>query len=406
MPSEFARHWTLDPGTVFLNHGSFGATPRPVLAAQAEWRERMEREPVAFFARDLEPAMDGARAALGEFIGADPDDLALVPNATAGINIVARSLDLRDGDELFAIDHAYNAATNVLEHVAGAAGARLVIARLSFPGATPDLARDAILDAVTPRTRLVMIDHVTSPTALVLPVDEIVAALASRSIDTLVDGAHAPGMLDVNVGAIGAAYYVGNCHKWMSAPKGSGFLHVRRDLQERVRPLAISHGATSPRLDRTRFRIEHDWTGTSDPSAYLSIPAAIAFGASLLPGGWPALRERDHDLAIRGRDLLCAALGIDAPAPDSMIGSMAAVPLPLEAAAAPVPGPGQYDDPVHAALQQHGIQVAVGPWPLRPDGEPWRRVVRISSAPYVSVSDLELLASILPGVIGTTARLG
>ena len=219
MPSEFAPHWTLDPGTVFLNHGSFGATPRSVLAAQAEWRERMEREPVAFFARDLEPAMDEARAALGAFVGADPDDLALVPNATAGINIVARSLDLRAGDEVIALDHAYNAATNVLEHAATAAGARLVIVRLPFPGATPDLARDVILDAVTPRTRLVMIDHVTSATALVLPVAEIVAALASRGVDALVDGAHAPGMLDVDIGAIGAAYYAGNCHKWLSAPR-------------------------------------------------------------------------------------------------------------------------------------------------------------------------------------------
>jgi isopenicillin-N epimerase len=406
MPSEFAQHWTLDPGTVFLNHGSFGATPRPVLAAQAEWRERMEREPVAFFARDLEPAMDDARAVLGAFVGADPDDLALVPNATAGINIVARSLDLRDGDEVVAIDHAYNAATNVVEHEAVAAGARVVIARLPFPGATPDLARDVILDAVTPRTRLVMLDHVTSPTALVLPVAEIVTALASRGVDTLVDGAHAPGMLDVDVGAMGAAYYTGNCHKWMCAPKGSSFLHVRRDLQERVRPLAISHGANSPRLDRTRFRLEHDWTGTSDPSAYLSIPAAIEFGASLLPGGWPALRERNRDLAIRGRDLLCAALAVEAPAPDSMIASMAAVPLPLEDADAPVPGPGQYDDPVHAGLQRHGIQVSIGPWPQRPDGEPWRRLVRISAAPYVALSDLELLAGVLPDIIGMTARLG
>ena len=406
MPSEFARHWTLEPGTVFLNHGSFGATPRPVLAAQSEWRERMEREPVAFFARDLEPALDEARAALGAFVGADPDDLALVPNATAGINIVARALDLGAGDEIVATDHAYNAATNALEHVAAAAGARLVTARLPFPGATPDLARDAILDAVTTRTRLVLLDHVTGPTALVLPVAEIVAALASRGVDALVDGAHAPGMLDVDVGAVGAAYYTGNCHKWMCAPKGAAFLHVRRDLQVRVRPLAISHGANSPRLDRSLFRLEHDWTGTSDPSAQLSIPAAIEFGASLLSGGWPALRERDRDLALQGRDLLCAALGVEAPAPDSMIGSMAAVPLPFEAADAQLPGGAQYDDPVHAGLQQHGIQASIGAWPQRPDGQPWRRLVRISAAPYVSLSDLKLLAGVLSGVMRATARLG
>ncbi len=403
MPSEFAQHWTLDPGTVFLNHGSFGATPRPVLEAQSAWRARMEREPVAFFARDVEPAMDVVRTALGRFVGAAPDDLVLVPNATVGVNTVARSLDLRDGDEVVALDHAYNAATNALEHVAAAAGARLVIARLPFPGATPDLARDAILEAVTPRTRLVMVDHVTSPTALVLPIAEIVAALAERGIDTLVDGAHAPGMFDLDLEAIGAAYYAGNCHKWMCAPKGAGFLHVRRDLQERVRPLTISHGANSPRVDRPRFRLEHDWTGTWDPSAYLSIPAAIEFGASLLVEGWPALFERNRDLALRGRDLLCAALGVEAPAPDDMIGSMVAVPLPLESPDAPIPGAAQYDDPIHAGLQRHGIQASVGPWPQQPYGGPWRRLVRVSAAPYVSLADLEQLAGVLPGVVPTTA---
>jgi isopenicillin-N epimerase len=400
MPSEFAHHWTLDPGTVFLNHGSFGATPRPVLDAQASWRARMEREPVAFFARDLEPAMDEARAALAAFVGAAHDDLALVPNATVGINTVARSLDLRDGDEVVALDHAYNAATNVLEHVAAAAGARLVIARVQFPGATAGLVRDAILDAVTPRTRLVMIDHVTSATALVLPVAEIAGTLAARGIDTLIDGAHAPGMLALDLESIGAAYYAGNCHKWLCAPKGAGFLHVRRDLQERVRPVVISHGANSPRTDRSRFRLEHDWTGTWDPSAYLSIPKAIEFGASLLPGGWPALMQRNRALALHGRDVLCAGLGLEAPAPDDMIGSMAAVPLAFDTTGAPSTGGALYEDSVHAGLQRHGIQAAIGPWPQQPDGGPWRRLLRISAAPYVSADDLELLARVLPGVVG------
>jgi isopenicillin-N epimerase len=223
-------------------------------------------------------------------------------------------------------------------------------------------------------------------------------------VETLVDGAHAPGMLDLDVDALGAAYYAGNCHKWLCAPKGSGFLHVRRDLRERVRPLAISHGANSPRLDRPRFRLEHDWTGTADPSAYLAIPEAIAFGGSLLAGGWPALMARNRDLALAGRDLLCAALGVEPPAPDDMIGSMATVPLPAEAG--PVPAD-LYDDPVHAALMRHGIQVAVAPWPPRPPaGAAWRRLIRISAAPYVSLDDLALLARVLPGLVATPAGLG
>jgi len=392
MPSEFAAHWTLDPGVAFLNHGSFGAAPRAVLDAQDEWRARMEREPVAFFARDLEPALDAARAALGAFVGADPDDLAFVTNATTAMNIVARSLRLAPGDELIVLDHAYGAARNIMAEAAAASGARLVRASLPFPGATPQLARDAVMAAVTDRTRLVLLDHVTSATALVLPVAEIVAELAQRGVETLVDGAHAPGMVALDIEDIGAAYYAANAHKWLFAPKGSAFLHVRRDRQDEVRPIVVSHGATSPRSDRSRFRLEHDWTGTLDPTPWLAVPAAIDFGARLLPGGWDALRARGHDLAIVARDLLSEALGAPPPVPDTMIGAMATVPMP-PASVAERPPPSMYDDPVHAALLGAGIQVAVGTWPQHPDGAPWRRLVRVSTAPYVDRGDLERLAA-------------
>ena len=396
MPSELAHHWTLDPGVSFLNHGSFGATPRAVLDAQDEWRARMEREPVAFFGRDLEPALDDARAALGSFLAADPDDLAFVTNATTAINIVARSLRLEPGDEIVLLDHAYPAARNALQVVAGASGARLVTAQLPFPGATPELALEAVMAAVGPRTRLVMLDHVTSPTALVLPVGEIVTALEERGVDTLVDAAHAPGMLDVDIDAIGAAYSAGDCHKWMCAPKGSAFLHVRRDIQERVRPLVISHGATSPRTDRSRFRLEHDWTGTLDPTPWLAVPAAIAFGDGLLPGGWPALRNRGHRLAMSARDLLADTLGEPHPVPEAMIGAMVSVPLPPTTEPRPS---GTYDDPVHAALIAAGIQAAVSAWPQEPDGRAWRRLIRVSCAPYVGLDDLQALARALPAAL-------
>jgi isopenicillin-N epimerase len=396
MPSELAVHWTLDPGVTFLNHGSFGATPRAVLAAQDEWRARMEREPVAFFARDLEPALDEARAALGAFLGADPDDVAFVTNATTGINIVARSLRLEPGDEIVLIDHAYPAARNALQAVADEAGAHLITVSIPFPGSTPDGAREAVLAAVSSRTRIVMLDHITSPTALVLPLAEIVAALAERGIETLVDAAHAPGMVEIDLDAVGAAYTSGNCHKWMCAPKGSAFLHVRRDLQERVRPIVISHGATSPRTDRSRFRIEHDWTGTLDPTPWLSVPAAIAFGEGLVPGGWPAVRDRGHRLALAARDRLAMTVGQPAPAPDAMIGAMVSVPLPRTSGPRPQ---STYADPVHGALLDAGIQVAVSSWPLEPDGGPWRPLVRVSCAPYVGIDDIEALAAALPSAV-------
>jgi len=395
MPSELADHWTLDPSVTFLNHGSFGATPRPVLDAQTLWRERMEREPVAFFARDLEPALDEARAALAAFVGAEPDDLAFVANATAGVNAVARSLVLRPGDDVVVLDHAYNAARNALEAVATTAGARVVSATLPFPGSTPDAAVAAVMDAATARTRLVLLDHVTSPTALVLPARQIVARLEERGIDTLVDGAHAPGMIEVDVGAIGATYYTANCHKWMSAPKGSAFVHVRRDRQARVRPLAISHGANSSRVDRSRFRLEHDWIGRLDPTPWLAVPAAIEFGEGLMPGGWPALRARGHELTLVGRELVMDALEQPSPAPEVMIGAMASIPLsPGPALGAPPAD--QYADPVHAAFQAAGIQVAVTPWPQRPERRPWRRLIRFSVPPYIDRADLERLASAIP----------
>ena len=399
MPSEFARHWTLDPAIAFLNHGSYGAAPRPVLAAQQAWRDRMEAEPVLFFSHDLEPALDAARSELGAFVGADPDDLAFVPNATAGFNTVLRSLHFQRGDELLTTDHAYNAAKNAMEFVAERDGARVVIAPVAFPTDSPAQVAEAVLAAVTPRTRLALLDHIASATALIFPVGSLVAELSARGVETLIDGAHAPGQVALDIPALGATYYTANLHKWVCAPKGSGFLWVRRDRQPHIRPLSISHGANSPRADRSRFRIEFDWTGTADQSAYLAVPDAIRFGADLLPGGWPALRERNHALALAGRDLLCAALGIGPPAPDAMLGSMASVPLPAESQPGRVQGIDHYGDPVHDDLARLGMQVMVTPWPQRPEGGPWRRLVRISAAAYNDLSQFERLAAALPSAV-------
>jgi len=401
MPSELAHAWTLDPAILFLNHGSFGATPRAVLDAQTRWRARMEAEPVRFLATELEGHLDAARSELASFLGADQQDLAFMPNATAGFNTVLASLRFEPGDELLVTDHSYNAAKNALEAAAERWGARQVVVEVPFPGATPGDVCTRVLAAVSPRTRLALLDHVTSPTALVYPIRELIAELSARGVETLIDGAHAPGMLEVDLGALGADYYTGNCHKWLCAPKGAGFLWVRRDRQAQVRPLAISHGANSPRTDRSRFRLEMDWTGTMDPSAYLSVPDALRFGASLVPGGWAELRARSHALAVAARDLLCAALALDPPAPADMIGSMASVQLPFEAGPGAVQGV-DLADPLHdRLLADHGIEAMITPWPQRPAGLAWRRLVRISAAPYNSLDDYRRLADALPAAIAS-----
>jgi isopenicillin-N epimerase len=382
------EHWLLDPAITFLNHGSFGATPVTVLDRQQEFRRQMEREPVRFFVRELEELLDAARRELAAFLGADTEGLAFVPNATAGVNAVLRSLDLDQHDELLVTNQEYNACRNALEYVAAGSGARLVVVDLPFPISSPEIVLERITDAITPRTRLVLIDHVTSQTALILPIPAIVAEMNARGIDTLVDGAHAPGLLPLDLHAIGASWYTANLHKWVCAPKGAAFLHAREDRRRSVRPVVISHGANSSRTDRSRYLIEFDWTGTFDPTAWLSVPAALRFMGGLLPGGWPELMRTNRELALAARDLLCRTLAIDHPAPDGMLGAMAAMPLPDGTTDT---APALYGDPLQDRLLfEHAIEVPVVPWPRPP-----KRLLRISAQIYNERAEYERLAEAL-----------
>lgn len=338
--SPEAHHFILDPDVVYLNHGSFGACPRHVLDFQRELRERMEREPVDFLHRRLPEALAECRDAVGRFVGADPEGLAFTGNATAGVNAAMRSLDIGPRDELLTTDHAYGACRKTLEFVARRRGARVVAARVPFPVRGPHEVIEAVLGAVTPRTRVALIDHVTSSTALVMPIERIVAELLARGVETVVDGAHALGMVPLELDRLGAACYAANAHKWLCAPKGAAILHVRRDLLDRIRPLVVSHGFDAT-IDRVRFRAEWDWTGTVDPTAWLAIPECIRFLGGLLPGGWPALMERNRVLALRGRDLILRRMGVEDPCPEEMVGSMASIPLPPPGQALPQPASGR-----------------------------------------------------------------
>ena len=379
--------WSLDPGITFLNHGSFGACPLAVLARQQAWRSQMEQEPVRFFALELEPLLDAARQDLATFLKADAADLAFVPNATTGVNTVLRSLcvssadraALQPGDELLTTNHEYNACRNALDFAAQVSGATVVVAEIPFPIEAPEEAIAAVLDKVSSRTRLVLIDHVTSQTGLVFPLQPLIHQLKDSGIEVLVDGAHAPGMIDLNLKALGATYYTGNCHKWLCAPKGAAFLYVQADRHSHLRPLTISHGANSPRRDRSRFRLEFDWTGTADPTSYLCIPEAIQFMGSLLPGGWNALRQHNRAMVLTARLTLCQALDVEPPCPDAMIGSMAVVPLPNGSA-----------ERLQASLFQRHIEVPIVPWQGFTN-----RLIRVSAQIYNTLADYDVLTEAL-----------
>ena len=389
-PACDPRLWSLDPGIDFLNHGSFGCCPRAVLDFQRGIRNRMERQPIQFFVRDLEGLLDEARAVLAGFLGGDAADLVFLPNATAGVNTVLRSLRFKRGDELLVMDHEYNASRNALDFGAGRCGARVVVAELPFPLEAPKQVVDAVLSRVTSRTRLALLDHVTSQTGLILPIERLVQQLTQRGIDTLVDGAHAPGMVPLKLRQLGAAYYTGNCHKWVCAPKGAGFLHVRRDRQKFIRPLSISHGANSPRTDRSRFLIEFGWTGTWDPSACLSVPESLRFVGSLLPGGWPSIMQRNRSLALAARRGICKILRMDLPCPAEMIGSLASIPLPDAQDNRPPKSPLYLDSLQNRLLAEYGIEVPIIPWPAPP-----RRLLRVSAQLYNSLPQYGLLGEAL-----------
>lgn len=391
--AELARRWGLEPGLAFLNHGSFGACPTEVLEYQRSLRDRMERDPVRFFVHDFERVMDKARGAVATFVRAPAGDVAFVPNATVAANAVLRSLRFEPGDELLATDHEYNACMNILRHVAERDGARVVVATVPYPSAGADEVHAAITARVTDRTRLALVSHVTSPTGLIWPIERLVTDLRDRGVDVLVDGAHGPGMLDLDLGALGAAYYIGNWHKWVCAPKGAGLLYVRPDKQQGITPAIISHGANSPRTDRPRFRLEADWTGTMDITAYLSVPAAIRVVGDMLPGGWPAVRARNRAMALEGRRIVCERLGIEPPAPEPMFGSLATIPLPD--ATTPPPATALYADPLQMALyDEFRVQVPIVPWPEHP-----KRLVRLSAQLYNGRGDYERLAEGLAALL-------
>ncbi len=388
-PSDLAHHWALDPEVAYLNHGSFGACPREVLEAQGRRRAQMEREAVRYFIEDYDALIDAARAAVAGFVNASPEDVVFVPNATTGVATALAHLEstLKPGDEILVNDHEYPGCLTNVRRTAARTGASVISVALPFPIKGPEQVEEQVLSRVTARTRVALISHITSPTALVLPVDRIVPELERRGIPVILDGAHAIGQAPgLDVTRLGASYYTSNCHKWLCAPKGVAFLWVRPDRQQGLKPLVLSNNAERPRPGRKHMLTEFDYVGTGDYTGYVSVPDAIRVVGAMAPGGWPEVIRRNHELALRGRDVLCRALGVEPPAPDSMLGSMASVTLPAGPEERP---PSRYHDALQdALLDRHGIQVPV-----------WKggghRLIRISAQLYNSAEQYEHLGAAL-----------
>ncbi|PHH89917.1 hypothetical protein CDD83_4980 [Cordyceps sp. RAO-2017] len=383
--------WQIRTDIQYLDNGAFGACPVPVAETQKEVRQWIEANPHEFFERSYLPAVQASREALAGFLNADLAGFVLLPGATYGLNAVIQSLGFLPGDEILTTNHAYSSVRLALEYVARRDGARLVVVTIPLVVPAADFVLDEIMAHVTARTRFAVIDHIPSRSALIFPIKEIVRALASRGVDTLVDGAHAPGMVQVDLKDINAAYYVANCHKWMCSPRGVGFLHVRADRFQSVKPLVV---ARSPYVvNKARHSaLEHgfSWLGTHDPSGLLSIPSSINFLRTVVPGGYKALTRRNHKLAVVARRIVCLALGIPVPCPKRMLGAMATIPLPDS-----VEPEREGMLPIQQTLwREHGIVIPVYAWPSHP-----KRVIRLSAQAYNTLDQYVRLAACLRSVL-------
>jgi len=366
--------WDLDPAFLTVNHGSYGATPRVVLEAQREWQRRMEAQPVRFFGREAPAALRAAAVRLAAFVGARGDDLVFVENATAGCNAVLRSLDFAAGDEILVLSHGYGAVVKAARYVASRSGARVVEVPVPFPRPGDDALVAAVASAIAPRTKLAILDHITSGSALVLPMARLTETCHAAGVPVLVDGAHAPGNLDLDVPATGADWYVGNCHKWLCAPKGCAFLWAPPARQEGLHPLTISHGYGQG------FLAEFDWIGTRDLSAWLAVTAALDFHERM---GGATLRARNRALAAEAATRLAGRWGTETGLGNGAPQAMALVRLPLV---------GQLSASRALALRERLLDAGTDAQIPEVDGAIW---LRISAQAYNTLTDYERLADLL-----------
>jgi isopenicillin-N epimerase len=358
---DLAGQFMFRPGITFLNHGSFGACPRPVFDAYQALQRELEAQPVEFLGRQLNGLLAEARGRLADYLGTQAGNLAFVPNATHGINIVARSLDLQPGDEVLGTDQEYGAVERTWRFNCEPRGARYISRPLELPARDAAEMVEQLWAGVTERTRVILISHISSPTALIFPVAEICRRARASGILTVVDGAHAPGQIDLDMEAIDADFYSGNCHKWLCAPKGAGFLYARPELQPQLKPLVVSWGWQADRPGPSPFVDCFQWIGTTDPSAYLSVPAAIDFQAQ---NNWPAVRAACHELLLDASRQLAELTGLEPLSPDStywwdQMRTLKLPPCEVEELKARLWDEYQVEVPVHTWRGYHCIRISI-----------------------------------------------
>jgi len=384
-PSEFSHLWAIEPGAIYLNHGSFGACTKYILEKQNEYRQMLEGQPMRFMVRQLEGMINSAREKIAAFVKADPSDLVFVQNATAAVNTVFRSLHFEPGDEILITNHIYYGCKKALEYIAETTGAVLVEAEYDIPVSSTGMITEAVLSKVSPRTKIALIDHITSATALIQPVEEIVRELEKRGVDTLVDGAHVPGSIPLDINSIGAVYYTANCHKWLCSPKSSAILHVRKDKQKHIVPLIVSHAG----YNAEPFAEKFFWPGTWDPTPVICAADSIDYMASLIPGGWDAVMKRNHDICIQARDIFCFELGLTPSCPDGMNAGMSTIELPDLGEINP-PDYKNVDAIQNRIFREYNLELPLWYW-----SQPPRRTTRISVQLYNSLEQFSYAAGIL-----------
>lgn len=374
------EHWALKPERIFLNHGSYGACPRKVLDYQTFLRDELEGSPVHFIHHVCPGMLQEVRLHLAQFLDAQPEHLAFVTNATSAVNSVLSSVSLSAGDQILTTNHVYNACSNALNLLSKRTGVEIVTARIPFPQVNNQQILSLLEEKITKKTRLALIDHVTSPTALILPVEEIAKLMASRGVPLLVDGAHAPGMLPLQLerlGRLGVTYYTGNFHKWCCSPKGAAFLWAHQKDQAHLHPTVISHGYNSL-SQRSKFLEEFDWCGTFDPSAWLSVSPSLNFLESLYSGGWDELRSSCKNLLLEGRRVVAQSLPEQELVSPELLGQIASLQLPSTA-----------DHSLYSVLyNEYKIDSMITRWEGRP-------LIRLSAAPYNERWEYQKLADAL-----------